>query len=241
MLELFADTARLSKAFSRCGLEAEAWDIEYGEACDLVKECNVQHIISLLRTGVIVFLWLGIPCNTWSRARRFDRHGPPPLRDDHDFLWGWPDLNPKDQSKVDVSNKLVYNSMRIIREAMRLQIPWVIENPKTSRLWLVHQVQRLLRAGAEFCEVHFCQFGEPWRKATYLLFWGLPSFMNLSKICQGVPRGFCSRTGKRHIQLSGVDDKGRWLTRLAQPYPWRLCHCIAARVSSQLLSKQYNI
>ena len=100
-------------------------------------------------------------------------------------------------ARIQEANRLVKNSCRIMREAIKLGIPWVVENPKTSRLWLTPQMQRFVGQGAFQNEVHFCQFGELWRKATYLFAWNLTDFGSISKICGGIP-GICSRTGERH-------------------------------------------
>ena len=39
----------------------------------------------------VKYVWMGTPCHSWSRARRWDGRGPGPLRDDHQFLMGYPD------------------------------------------------------------------------------------------------------------------------------------------------------
>ena len=159
------------------------------------------------------------------------------MRDDGKFLWGFDHLGEKDMARIQEANRLVKNSCRIIREAIKLGIPWVVENPKTSRLWLIPQMQRFVGQGASQNEVHFCQFGELWRKATYLLAWNLTDFGSISKICGGIP-GICSRTGERHINVRGTDAAGAWLTRIAQPYPRSLCFRIATKVISSLLNLQ---
>jgi len=202
-----------------------------------LKETNLQRVLHELRSGRVCFLWLAIPCSSWSRARRNDGRGPGPLRDDGDCLWGFDHLEGKDLARAQEANRLVKNSCRIIREAIKLHIPWVVENPQKSRLWLTPQMQRFTRQGAFYNEVHFCQFGEKWRKATFLLAWNLSDFACIVRICGGLP-GICSRTGDRHINLSGRDASGAWLTRVAQPYPRSLCYSIASKVISSLLNFQ---
>lgn len=44
-----------------------------------------------------------------------------------------------------------------------------------------------------------------------------------SRICQGT-HGLCSRSGERHVPLTGKDSSGKPLTSVAQAYPHRLCH-----------------
>eukprot|EP00974_Lingulodinium_polyedra_P114884 11126471-Lingulodinium_polyedra.AAC.1 len=66
---------------ARSGWHASAWDIRFGNHQDVLSP-NVYHkLCGLLRSRGIHFLWMGVPCETWSRARRPGR-GPPPLRSD---------------------------------------------------------------------------------------------------------------------------------------------------------------
>jgi len=53
----------------------------------------------------IALLWFGMPCQSWSRAQRFDG-GPPPLHDAV-FLWGRPQLSDTDAAKVSNGNALL--------------------------------------------------------------------------------------------------------------------------------------
>ena len=40
-------------------------------------------------------------------------------------------------------------------------------------------------------------------------------------------RGQCKRTGQPHIQLCGQTPTGQWMTHIAEPYPFKLCHVLA--------------
>ena len=45
--------------------------------------------------------------------------------------------------------------------------------------------------------------------------------------CIGAKRGLCKRTGQRHLVFAGTNDKGEWLTAVAEPYPRGLCTVLA--------------
>ena len=46
------------------------------------------------------------------------------------------------------------------------------------------------------------------------------------RLCQG-KHGVCSRTGVKHVQLTGRDSSGVNMTRLAQRYPYGHSHSLA--------------
>ena len=75
-------------------------DIAHGPQFDLNSHRIQQEIINLLKSHQVKFIWMGTPCNSWSRARKWDGRGPGPLRDDHEGLMGLPNLSDKDQHKV---------------------------------------------------------------------------------------------------------------------------------------------
>jgi hypothetical protein len=233
-LEVFAGTGRLSRAVARKGLPAEAWDIEYGTSCDVLQPRNKKKILDLIQSGRVAFLWLGFPCTTWSRARRNNGRGPGALRDDGEYLWGLPSLTPGDSMKVKEGNRLLVVAIELARCAAKMGIPFVLENPKTSRAWLTGGVISLQKLGATFFEADFCQYGERWRKATRFLGFRCPMLGDAMKKCTG-PRGICSRTGEPHTHLSGVDEKLVFWTRRAQPYPHKLCHQLADSIVQQVL------
>ena len=233
-LELFSGTGRLSNKLCKAGFVVESWDILNSSKCDLLSRKNVNHIIDRIRAGKIAFVHVGLPCSSWSRARRWDGRGPGPLRDDHEFLFGFPCLNAKDRNKVQQGNQLLLNSVRILKECSKFNIPWTLENPKTSRVWLTRHI-RQLKKYAQFFQADFCQYQGEWRKSTYFL-----THISLSfdfKTCTG-PKGFCSRTKCRHSILQGTDSSGRFLTKVAEPYPFGLASHIATRVRNFYLSRR---
>lgn len=179
----------------------------------------------------IALVWLGTPCTTWSRARKEDG-GPRPLRDDHQGLYGLGHLTPAEQSKIDEGNALLRVSEELISLCIELSIPWALENPWTSRIWLTKQLQQWISMH-HFIRVDFCGFQMPWRKATGILFGFIPNFLQLAITCDPL-HGRCSFTNRKHIILTGKDSSGQWMTRRAQPYPLKLCQRIATLVAEHI-------
>ena len=222
-LEVFAGSGHFSRAVRRklkkvCCVEV---DICHGPQFDLLKQRCQQELLALVKSGKVVYVWLGTPCNSWSRARRWDGRGPGPLRDDHQFLLGYPDLSPKDQLKVENGNSLMRFSAKLFRLCLHLGIPVALENPHTSRLWLAPPIKHLLHhRDTQWDYTDFCMDGKPFRKRTRLL-WANVDLRYAVRQCHG-KRGICACSGLRHQQLQGSQG-GQFLTLLAQPYPHRLC------------------
>ena len=105
VIELFSGCARVSIACSKVGFTSIAFDIEYDSKCDLLSRRLQRRLVRFMKKHwhrhSIALIWLGTPCTSWSRARRLDG-GPPPLRDDEQFLFGFKDLHPLDAAKVNL-------------------------------------------------------------------------------------------------------------------------------------------
>ena len=163
-LELFSGSGHMSHAL-RSQL-TNVWcvevDIALGPQFDLSVRKHQQEIIKLLFSKRIVYVWLGTPCNSWSRARRWDGKGPGPLRDDHDYIYGLPGLSHLDSDKVRLGNNLMRFSAKVFRICLDLGIPVALENPYTSRLWLAPPMKHLLQHKlTDFCYTDFCQAARP--------------------------------------------------------------------------------
>jgi hypothetical protein len=132
---------------------------------------------------------------------------------------------------------MLQKTLLILREAIPLGIPVLLENPKTSRLWLVPELQALAsQHSASWCQVDYCQYGTPWQKSTYFLTWNCPRLQSALRTC--TPHsGRCSASGKHHVVLKGVDPAGVFWTARAQPYPRPMCRTIADAIVSTLLTR----
>ena len=198
VLEIFSGTAHLSKAMRQQGSRCAAWDIEYGPFCDVLQPGVLRSLLKFNSTHEVVLVWFGMPCQSWTRTRRWDG-GPPPLRDDNVFLWGRNTLSVSDNSKVALGNVLLLWTCVMAAFCIELRIPYVIENPGSSRCWLTAPM-KFLQQKSQLAFVDYCQYGVPWRKQTGLLMFGFSSLATVLRTCNTV-HGRCSASHKRHVIL----------------------------------------
>ena len=80
-VDIYAGCAGITfecKRRKRLGVETEPpWDIEYGVRYDLTIPKNRRRLMNLLGSGLVLVVWWGTPCTTFSIART-------PLRKAHD-------------------------------------------------------------------------------------------------------------------------------------------------------------
>ena len=82
-LELFAGTARVTKCLLKKGLLPFPIDICIDPRQN-VLHVHVGHtLLHLIQGGHIRCLWVGIPCTSFTRARKHDGLGPGPIRSEH--------------------------------------------------------------------------------------------------------------------------------------------------------------
>ena len=143
----------------------------------------------------------------------------------------------KDLARVRAANRLVRRMCGLCRLCNSLDIAYYIENPRTSRLWLLPPILHLSNLrDTQIAQFDFCQFGTPWRKATSVLVYGNPNLAQQQRVCHFLIGYFCSGSGKRHVQLTGVDEHGQHLTHVAEPYPARLCKHWSSLIKDQAIS-----
>ena len=235
LFEIFSGSGRLSDAVERLGWASTRWDIKVAAAHDLTRPSAVRRLLTALPAASWVHL--GTPCASFSIARR-GRVGRPggPLRSRR-FPMGIPGLSEADQSRVDIGNKLLGVTLQVIRWCLRRGVPVSLENPRSSRLWQVPAVKRLVARG-EAVRTDYCQFGTPWRKSTTFAFWNTTGPHKIEKICTG--RALCSRSHAKHVALSGNNPQGVPWTRVAEPYPRPLCRQLANAMNQSFDMAEYH-
>ena len=197
-------------------------------------------ITGWITSGNVLAVWCGTPCSSWSRAR----HGPPgsgwcAIRS-HDYIYGLPDLSVKAQHTVDLGNKLMRVTARILALCKRMSIPAFLENPASSMLWVSPPIAKFVSSGGHMIVYDACQFGSRWRKRTQVLSICALDGTHISRLCKG-RGGFCSNSNKPHIALKGVApiSKRLW-TKVAEPYPKQLCYMFAQHIVNCVLKKRMS-
>ena len=158
---------------------------------------------------------------------------PPPLRS-NDFIKGLPGLSGKNLEKVQVSNVVTDFAWFCVQRLRNRGIPGTVENPLTSMLWkhpICLQLQR--HPECQFVRIDFCGYGTKRRKPTYFFSWHFSLLDGASRMCTGRD-GVCSFSQQPHWILSGTNDQGVFLTKIAQPYPISMCRVIRISIVQQL-------
>lgn len=159
-LEIFAGTARVAQALNDAGLLAFPVDICISPLHDIL-DISVEHfIVHLLQSSRINFLWLGMLCASFSRARKWDGLGPGPLRD-LDNLFGFSWLSANDAKTVRTGNNWLRISIRFLEVCEKLRVPYALENPRSSYAWDMPIMKRFIQAhNPQLVHLDFCQYGE---------------------------------------------------------------------------------
>ena len=217
IVELFSGTGRFARACARHGFHATTLDVADSPLQDILNDDCFAGLVTSIRQRRVSFLWMAVPCATWSRARR-PGLGPPQLRSDA-YVMGFPDLKGASRRRVKMHNKILFRVAELVAECREHDVHYCIENPDSSRFWMSRPMLKIA-AESFVVQLDFCQYGERWRKRTRLVT-SCPALQQMERLCTSsgtYPN--CSRTAKRHIQVSGIDARtGAFKTMLACPYP----------------------
>ena len=222
--DCFAGKGGVSRSIVKLGFPARRWEINDGPCGDLTKRRNMSVIKSDNKTGKLKGGMLAPPCSSFSIAR--DRTGVIRTRD---RPYGVDNVSEADAQRLKIGNDTAAAAITIAMLLHKAGLPWVLENPKSSKMWWLPRMIRLSKmANVTAVTTDFCMFGKPWRKRTQLLTGNLceEERARLCRLCHG-SRGFCQRTGQKHLQLTGSSPSGQPWTAIAQPYPAALCEQLA--------------
>ena len=228
--DFFSGEGGVAKAARRLGYAAREWELSNGPSYDLTLPQVQRRIRQDIQQGLILAAMLAPPCSSFSIAR--DRTS---VIRTKLFPWGLPreQLSEADWVRVQTGNRCFKAALKIISWLDQHGIPWIFENPFTSKCWYLPPLQKLATAAhVQTVVVDFCFYQTLWRKRTQLLRGNLDSqdVARLRHLCTG--RGLCSFSCKPHFQLTGSNHQGTPWTRIAQPYPRGLCRDLAFSLTS---------
>ena len=222
--DFFAGVGGVARAARSLGFSTREWEILHGDSSDLTRPSVLKKIRADIKSKKLIAAMFAPPCSTFSTARDRTR-----VIRNRLHPWGFSDLPEYELEKIRLGNACFKATLKIIRWLDEERIPWILENPHSSKAWYLPEIQALLTSDhTQVIVTDFCQYGKPWRKRTRLLAGNvdMDDFKRCERICVGV-KGCCSRTQKPHVHLTGSSSKGIPMTRVAQPYPSRLCHDLA--------------
>ena len=136
------------------GRDVFTLDLRGAPHLDLCRRRLQQQVRGRVNNGLAAAIWLGVPCNSWSRAR--DRPGGPPrLRTDTEVM-GLSSLVPGDLEKVRTGNILMRFAVSLIHVCIDVGVPVAVENPHMSRLWLAPPMiavsKKMQSVVSDFCQ-----------------------------------------------------------------------------------------
>ena len=222
LLDLFAGSRGLSKA---CCRGAPTWsltfDISHSPSEDLLVSSLQAKLTKLVRAGAFFAMVAGPVCSSFSSAIT------PPTRT---LLHpeGVPWASGLQSYKNDQGNRMLAFTLRMVRVCIACSIFFVVENPDSSWMW--RQKRDDLKWDDVFetdpyagdLRLDFCRFGTRWRKRTRFR-------CNLNVAGQRI---LCA-CQEPHLVLRGrCKAKGVNYTKLAEPYPRKLCGALAAAILS---------
>ena len=229
VMDLFAGKGGVSAACQALGFHAKQWDIIHGPEHDLTDKRVLKRLLQEIRRGRVLAVMMAPVCTSFSRAR--DRTK---VIRNHRFPWGIPRrfLSEKEYLSIRLGNTLFRACFAIIEECEKQQIPWLLENPLSSRCWNLPPMRRIIQQrDTHFIHADFCQFGARWKKPTGFLGKRVSDLHRLTRTCQG-KHGICNRTSRPHPLLTGTGPGNIPWTLVAQPYPKQLCSQIAHVLTS---------
>eukprot|EP00435_Cladocopium_sp_Y103_P048940 s2442_g14.t1 len=240
LLDIFSGTAGVAASFIQLGGDALGLDHMIDKKrmrgpiskTDLCKKETQDQVISWIEQGRVDGVMLAPPCGTSSRAREIPvfesgrkRAAPRPLRSKQ---WpnGIPSLRGVSALKVKLANKLYAFARRVIDTCVRLNIPFICENPQRSWMWATTFFQDLPDICRFQC-IHSCMYGGQRLKKTALLL----NFEanNLKLTCNG--RHQHLPWGKT---LSPHTGETVFSTSTEAEYPWPLCKQLALAFAEQM-------
>ena len=211
-VEVFAGAQEISKCLRALGFGVVCLDILASPLEDVCHPVVASTLKGWISGGVILGVWLGCPCTTWSIA-----HSSPIVRT-RKYLLGVPHLVGKHHDAVRLGNATMRFSADIIEHCVRAHVPCLLENPHSSKLFLAQPLARLrtLPCCQEFVS-DLCQYGTQWRKRTRVCAWNCCSEAPTCR-CTG-SHGVCSRSLRPHLQLAGRSPQGNSWASIAATYP----------------------
>ena len=237
VVEVFAGSGRLTRAFRSLGCDAWAIDWKGGRLAretpafltlDLTIPADQKFCFRLFEHPLIAFVHFAPPWGTCSRAREIRLRdvpggGPPPLRSEEHPL-GLPDLHrdhPHEVCRVQAANSLYSFVASCIAVLNVRDIPWSVENPANSLLWYIPELVNIAAAPeVDRVEFQLCAYQGARPRWTCLLHRPGGSLAGLRATCPGVS------TSHQH-EPWGRTASGKLATSLETVYPEQLCQKLA--------------
>ena len=218
-VELFSGSEAVSNQLRARGFEVFTFDKLQGPSGDLLRRSVLERVLRLMRTGMCLGVFAGIECRTFSVMQGGRLRSAA-------FPAGLPNLPDHLRDKVKVGNALFGAGMVILSECIKLRIPFILENPQSSRMWdMPTNIALSNNPEVQDVVLDYCGYGARWRKTTKFRCFML-SPAHLARRCRPVGK-LCGHSLQPHIILEGRDPTGVCWTSRASEYPAKLATALA--------------
>lgn len=200
--DFFSGSGGVARAVRAAGFSTREWELLHGEDYDLTKPSFLSKIREDIRNGKIFAAMLAPPCSSFSPARDRTR-----VIRTREHPWGLQGLPKHEVAKVQIGDKCFRSAFKIVKWLDEAGIPWILENPHSSKCWYLPPLVNLSQAPRVRVNVcDFCQYGTQWRKRTRFLSGNLAEcdLGRIQRRCHGKP-GWCSRSGTWLMHLRPID------------------------------------
>ena len=142
--DFFAGKGGVARAARDMGFNTREWELLHGENHDLTSLKVLSKVCQDIRQGKVLAAMFAPPCSSFSIARDRTMVIRTPQ-----YPWGLPNLPPHEQLKVNVGNACFRSAFKLIRLLDRFGLPWILENPHSSKCWYLPPLRKLL--GSSSC------------------------------------------------------------------------------------------
>ena len=236
-LEVFCGCGALSGAMAESGFEVKGVDFDGNKDKPQVQVCMFNLTTArgkaefhrFLKEFKPDFVWFAPPCGTSSKAREIRRKtgpDPKPLRS-KEFPDGLKSLDGEDAIRVFNANLLYEFTVEVIQILDLAGIPWAVENPTNSYMWMTSWFSNLEKeVDCRWSHMQACMHGGQRDKKTSLMYGGPIDLACLSLMCD---------RGHTHL-LWGLakDGSGLFATAQERNYPKIFCKRIAQKIAKDL-------
>ena len=139
--DVFSGSGRVSRSVRAAGFSSREWEILKGPDGDLTRPSVLQSIKFDIDKKRLVAAMLAPPCSSFSVAR--DRTM---VIRNKEYPWGIPELPQHEQQKIDIGNACIKSALKIISWLDDSGLPWIMENPHSSKIRRLPPVERLCNA-----------------------------------------------------------------------------------------------
>ena len=213
--------APLSECLLQSGIQCVCVDALGSEPLDLLDDKTYDSLLRLAFSGIVRMAHAAPPCKEYSRLKL--RPGSPHAVRSPEFLNGFPDNTRSQQQRVEVSQKLMYRAVCILRAVFASGGHASLEQPTNSMAWLEPFVQDFLsEVQATLSVIPACTVGvdvaKQWLFAS--------SFAPIQQLA-----GTCSHSGQHQSVIGTRDEQGHFLSQRTAEYPSALASRYCSIVS----------